>query len=546
MVYIKKLTFIIAIFISFSLLFGTVHADAEDNNILLKAVSNNNNEKVAKLIDNKINVNQEKIDFILRTAESNNNKELVYMIETAFTENTDLRSYLKISLDRNYPNLLKVLITKGIDLNQVLTSEGQTALMAAVYYRRKEMTKILIENGADINAVDRNGKSVLMYAAETWAPEITRILIDNGANLDHRNPQGQKAIDVAYNNDNYVAYIIIEIALGKSQNKYDQYLTAAVYEDIPSLANILIQEGADVNAKYEGSVPLIHLAIREQSYEMFDLLIENGVNIRAEDDYGNQPLDLVLNYFDTRMLKELIKKGITIEELSEKDVLYRAVYENRIDMAKYLIDKGLKINKTNESGESPLTRAVIEDNQEMVKMLLDNGANINQVDPNGETPLFAAVDHSHYEITKLLLNKGANINHVNSYGQTLTDIAISPYGLKTLKLLLENNGDINKPDRSELYDTFKRIITEEEIYLLSWMLKNKNKLELDVNADLESGFTPLMAAANVGSILATSLLLEEGADMDITNDRGDTALDIAVYMERNAVYSLLLSYSGSD
>lgn len=65
---------------------------------------------------------------------------------------------------------------------------GWTPLMSAVSGGRVETVKLLIEHGADVNAVDFSGCNALFYAARSYkgedAGEITRILIQNG--IDYR------------------------------------------------------------------------------------------------------------------------------------------------------------------------------------------------------------------------------------------------------------------------------------------------------------------------------------------------------------------------
>ncbi|MDD5092531.1 MAG: ankyrin repeat domain-containing protein [Candidatus Wallbacteria bacterium] len=52
----------------------------------------------------------------------------------------------------------------------------------------------LLDNGADVNSADRNGKSVLMYAAEAVNPQIVRHLLESGARVNDRDQGGKTAL----------------------------------------------------------------------------------------------------------------------------------------------------------------------------------------------------------------------------------------------------------------------------------------------------------------------------------------------------------------
>ncbi|GFR96866.1 ankyrin repeat and SOCS box protein 15 [Elysia marginata] len=73
---------------------------------------------------------------------------------------------------------------------------GATALMSAVALGRHEAVKVFLEAGADINRVDCNGKSVFQFAIGT---RMALILINRGASVDVVDKQGHRAIDWAAN-----------------------------------------------------------------------------------------------------------------------------------------------------------------------------------------------------------------------------------------------------------------------------------------------------------------------------------------------------------
>lgn len=97
------------------------------------------------------------------------------------------------------PEVLKMFSDGGSHLNEKYKWD-YTPLMAAVRCNKSpEVIQYLIKEGADINAVDWEDTSVLMHAACNYEDDPTnlRILLEHGANLNAVNKRGMKAIDCA-------------------------------------------------------------------------------------------------------------------------------------------------------------------------------------------------------------------------------------------------------------------------------------------------------------------------------------------------------------
>lgn len=79
-------------------------------------------------------------------------------------ENSLKCNLLQIAISQNRFNVVKDLIKRGIDINYQ-NAYGETALMRSVFYQRPvEWTRLLIENGANVNTLDRHKNNPLWYA----------------------------------------------------------------------------------------------------------------------------------------------------------------------------------------------------------------------------------------------------------------------------------------------------------------------------------------------------------------------------------------------
>ena len=99
------------------------------------------------------------------------------------------------------PEVLRVLINAGaiIDAKNVRPA-GETALWLAVERNTFDVVKVLIDAGANVNAVDKYGYTVLMIAAEVGTPQVVGALLDAGANAMLKSNDGWTALDCTRHN----------------------------------------------------------------------------------------------------------------------------------------------------------------------------------------------------------------------------------------------------------------------------------------------------------------------------------------------------------
>ncbi|EAY00348.1 ankyrin repeat protein, putative [Trichomonas vaginalis G3] len=98
---------------------------------------------------------------------------------------TFLNAALHPSLIEDCKEITKLLISHGANINEK-DIFGNTALHNAVHENYKEITKLLISHGANINERDIFGRTALHYAASYNSKEIVEILIKHGANINEK------------------------------------------------------------------------------------------------------------------------------------------------------------------------------------------------------------------------------------------------------------------------------------------------------------------------------------------------------------------------
>ena len=85
-----------------------------------------------------------------------------------------------------HEEIITLLIDNGADLN-AKDEDGKTPLFYASSKGHKEIVEILINHGADVNAMDKNNNNVLFQTVFSGHYDVVNILIKNGADIKHKN-----------------------------------------------------------------------------------------------------------------------------------------------------------------------------------------------------------------------------------------------------------------------------------------------------------------------------------------------------------------------
>jgi ankyrin repeat protein len=113
-----------------------------------------------------------------------------------------------------------------------------------------------------------------------------------------------------------------------------------------------------------------------------------------------------------------------------------AVEQDHLDTARYLLEKGAKVNARDNEGYSALH---VVHSLDMTVLLLSHGAEVDAADNYGLTPLHNAVIEGYTEIVEVLIEHGADVNSVEDKGFTPLKMAVE-YKLPEIEMLLRRHG----------------------------------------------------------------------------------------------------------
>lgn len=102
---------------------------------------------------------------------------------------------LMIACYRGQEKAAKLLVENGADVN-ARSPEG-SALQAAGYQNNTKLAVFLVKKGADLHVKGPDGNNTLMYAVMNQNAELVSFLVRSGADLDAKNNDGQTAYTLA-------------------------------------------------------------------------------------------------------------------------------------------------------------------------------------------------------------------------------------------------------------------------------------------------------------------------------------------------------------
>lgn len=453
----------------------------------------------------------------------------------------DYRSQLFMAIEQGEYDLVEDLIDDPliggpkVGVNEK-NFDGMTPLIASSMLGRNEISKLLIDNGANINSQDELGNTALIYASGVGNLESVKLLLENNAEMNIRNNNDINALLMAITIENKENYKTNYKELMKMAEEYNQ---ESEFGQNIETAKFLIEKGADVSdnvvlissklnkqeiinklsdtdfnfdSKENATNALIN-AIKHKNINMIEDLIDCGAdpnsNLEDNKETSMTVFDLVFKNNSNEIIKTMIDGGgnvnseITLKENSESikvPMLISAIAEERIEIAKLLIDEGadveVKIDGASiyTEGTNALLLSVKKNQMSTVKELVGGiifspKANINSVDSLGNNALIYAIKDNNYEMTKYLIDKGAEVNSSNNNEETPLILAIKNQNVKIIDLLIKNNADLKYENSNgkTLLDYAKEQEKEEVVITIEAAILAEKKEEIDKKNKTEDG-----------------------------------------------------------
>ncbi|HTR35204.1 MAG TPA: ankyrin repeat domain-containing protein [Bryobacteraceae bacterium] len=327
---------------------------------------------------------------------------------------------------------------------------------------------------------DPDGTTPLMWAVHNNDLQQAGKLIREGANVAAKNDYGATAMS-----------------------------EAAIIAN-PAMLELLLKSGADVNAPgADGQTPLMVVA-RTGKVEAARLLIGHGANVNAKESYhGQTALMWAVDEGQPGMVKELIAHGA---ELNARSTVNNWERDVTAEPRRKYMPRG---------GWTPLLFAARQGCLECARILVGAGADKNLQDPDGVSPMITAIVNGHYDVAAYLIEQGADVNLPDHWGRSALWAAVDMHTMPH-----SGRPDVVEPDSVSSTDLLKLVLAHTADVNVQLALFPPYRSLADRGSDniLTIGATPLLRAAKAGDTEAIRWLLAKGADPNLATDTGVTPL----------------------
>nr|XP_024216140.1 uncharacterized protein LOC106692892 [Halyomorpha halys] len=440
-------------------------------------------------------------------------------------------TYLHIAAVGGHNGVLLALLEGGLQVN-IKNHFGETPLFQAVRAGNVRGVEILLEWKADDRLLPQASRSLVEIAVESQNVAMFKVFMKSETLPPFQSKDGDSILHFIANSGNAeMLKILKDRRLSPEIKNVNGVTPLHVASDI-SIVKILLGMDSVIDAKdNEGRTPLM-LAIKNLKPEIVTFLLYSGANLNVKDSQNFTPLHYAAKGGHVDIVTTLLEAGARLEEKDVKGMTpaFIAAVSNKPNILELLVEHGADLTLKDCGDKGMIHHAALCGYSEIVSFLLGAGVVVDMKTQGNCTALHYAAEKGHAPVVSVLLNRGADVG-------AMTNI------LTTIKNT-DNNYTSGAPNHSSTVFGTSTISSQSQFgparFTGGYVFGQPS-----TPAPIVDRWTPLIAAAKVGSLDVVKLLLDKGAAV---NDRDSvnkwTALGWALNKKHTSVADYLLSQGG--
>uniref|UniRef100_A0A1I8HQN6 ANK_REP_REGION domain-containing protein n=1 Tax=Macrostomum lignano TaxID=282301 RepID=A0A1I8HQN6_9PLAT len=409
-------------------------------------------------------------------------------------------------------------LLKGIDPNAT-NEEGRSGLHIAALSSHQDVFGTLLTRGANSDQADKSGITPLMCAAQSGSVVIVDQLLGRGADVTKKTNDGLSAVFYALFNGNTK----IAKKLEKQQSCIHQLaekptasiLEKAVTKNWIKVVRFMHERKCDVS--YRAKLVLASqagLCGHTEMLQYFPVKFDDKV-----DEDGRSPLRCAVQNGFYDAVKYMLDEGCDVN--NNEECVKIAILTGHLDILKLLREKGAPLYEKDEQGVTPIQLALAQGTLDMLKYLLDQGCSLEAHEKMGNLPIMAVSMRQTElpEVLKFLSEKGLKIDEQDPNTGETALLAISQKGpIQAIEFLIDQGCNLSVKNQRDVTPALRAAHNKQEDIL---MLLGERGAELDIPN--RNGETAILCAAR-----NKSLSMQRRVSFDDPDNKGMTPLIIAV------------------
>lgn len=358
----------------------------------------------------------------------------------------------------SYRDFAKVLIKKGADINK-LDKVGRSILHLAIEKSRLEAAQDAINLGINVNIVDGLGITPLEYAVKSSKNNFIKLLINHGANVDIVTKSGDSLLTIATEAGNTVATnLLLEERANISVLSESEKNTILfkVLEYSPTFFLEFLSLDANPNSTKEGVSILEYLVeMCPTKLEYFEAIFKLGADPDVLKADGRSLFFHVLLRHSDQLAEEFIRAGANVDKKdgygnSVIADLYKTKanpYANDCGWFEKLLNKSANISDISIDGTPLVIRVICDKDLNLAKEILQH-TDPHVYNQSGDLFIFELINEP--DLLHALIEAGIDPNSVNNNDQSLLVLSVLNGQYTSLETLLDAGADVNREENALL------------------------------------------------------------------------------------------------